>query len=469
MSKTLLEQAIADANSISIAAEEVAKKKLLESLAPEIKRMVNQKLLMEDDDQSEEKQDDDLQAPDTIEKTPVAPEQELSAPAPVVSEPSQEAPVSEPAASEPMPEVPVSEPNEDPEPLEDLGSEDVETSPAPSSDPVPMDASSAPVDTTDVPMSDFDDELVIELKPIIDAEGGVQDLPVDEEQPSAEEEPTEEPTNEGEFDASLKEAFMKRNTIRSLLENIEELTSEEPVSLSDIPEDDARPTNEDINIYISDSSEEGGEAELGFLNDQSEDEEGEIMRTEEEAFVEEAVKLFRKQKAKKTAKKPARKGKGSIKEFYKPAEKGFRYGSEDTDPERDSNLFKIKKGTHFEKVLPPDVKKWIVEAHKALNVQGRKLNEQAILAHQLRLLVKGLTENNLGKKNFLNLVEALDNARSIKESNNTFIRFIKEDIETEEDPLMSLDGDKSEEKDDTIREANEAQKKKFMKLARING
>ena len=457
MNKTLLEQAIADANSISTAAEEVAKKKLLESLAPEIKRLVNQKLLMEEDDKSAEKlaDEDEIQAPDTLAQEP-APEQ-------MISSPTEYVPTSSPAVtSEPVPaEIPASEPGMEPsaEPIMDVPQNDVPveqfaeppvsetpTSSMPSEDPAPA---SMP---TDVPMSDFDDQLVIELKPLIDSDGGIQDLPV-EEAPEQSTEPT------SEVDSSLKEAFMKRDRIKTLLESIPELKDDDaPLSLSDIPDDEV--VNEDVNICISVSSSDGSdedEKELDFLKDSQE---GEVdMDLKEKAFVEEALKIYRSKKNKKKAAK-----KGSIKEFYNPEKKGFKYGERDTDPEADSKLFPHKRNAHFDTVLPPDVKKWMVEAHKTLNEQAKKLNEQAILNHQMRLLVKCLRENKVTDEGFLKLVESLDSARSIKESNNTFARFLEEEFQPVKEPEVTLP-DQSAEKDDAI---NEALKRKFKKLAQIN-
>lgn len=453
MNKTLLEQAIVDANSISAAAEEVAKKKLLESLAPEIKRLVNQKLLMEEDDKSAEKlaDEEDVQPSDTLASGP-APEQ-------MVSTPTEPVPVSEPAVtSEPVPaEIPASEPAMEPvapveqpvtEPSAPVVSQEppvteTPTSSMPSEDPAP---SSAPAD---VPMSDFDDQLVIELKPLIDSEGGIQDLPV-EDSPEQSTEPA------SEIDNSLKEAFMKRDKIKTLLESIPELKNDDaPLSLSDIPDDEV--VNEDVNICISvSSSEESEEKELDFLKDSQE---GEFdMKPEEKAFVEEALKLYRSEKKRKACKK------GSIKEFYNPERKGFKYGREEIDPEKDSTLFPHKKDSHFNTVLPPDVKKWMVEAHKTLNKQAKKLNEQALLNHQMRILVKCLRENKVTDEGFMKLVDNLEEAKSIKESNNTFVRFLEEEFKPNEESEM-VQTDNSAEKDDTI---NEALKRKFKKLAQIN-
>lgn len=452
MNKTLLEQAIVDANSISAAAEEVARKKLLESLAPEIKRLVNQKLLMEEDDKSAEKlaDEDEIQAPDTIAPEP-APEQMVSSPTESVPDAGEPAAISEPVPAEIPASEPVSEPIPDvsaqvpAEPSMEMPAAETPTSSMPSEDPVPSGV------TADVPMSDFDDQLVIELKPLIDSEGGIQDLPVEES-------PEQSTEQASEIDNSLKEAFMKRDRIKTLLESIPELTDDEPFSLSDIPDDEV--VKEDVNICISVSSSdesEEGEGELDFLKDSQE---GDVdMKPEEKAFVEEALKLYRSEKKKKGEKK-----KGSIKEFYNPEKKGFKYGKEDTDAEKDSTLFPHKKNAHFNTVLPPDVKKWMVEAHKTLNEQAKKLNEQAILNHQMRLLVKCLRENKVTDEGFLKLVEGLDSARSIKESNNTFVRFLEEEFTAHEEPEVTLK-DESAEKDDTI---NEALKRKFKKLAQIN-
>jgi hypothetical protein len=449
-SKTLLEQAIADAKSISEAAEEVARKKLLESLAPEIKNMVNRKLLMEEDEQSAEKlvdEDDQPSTGDTLALEP-SPEQMTSAP---VAEP-----VPEPVPV-PSPEQAVAAPVSEPAPATEAPSEPVSGEvPAPAGETV-QPTSSEP---SDVPMPDFDEDFIIELKPLVDADGGIEDLPVDEgevDQAAVSEIP--EQTNENEVETSLKEAFMKRQSIREALSEIPELKDDDaPFSLSDIPEDEGADIHEDVNLTLnfSDSDSSSDEDMPEFLKDGDEEDVKEM--TEEEKFVEEARKLYRKAKKAKACKKE------SLKEFHVPEKKGFHYGNEDTDPEKDSTLYPMKKGVAFEKVLPPDVKKWIVEAHKALNAQQKKINEQAVLTHQLRLLVKGLTEHNIGKDGMMKLVEALDSISTIKESNNTFDSFIKESAE--ETPIMEekVEAPVSEEKETSI---NEAQRKFFKKMAMI--
>lgn len=453
MSKTLLEQAIADANSITLAAEETAKKKLMESLAPEIKSLVNRKLLMEEDDKSAEKVIDDEPetSGDTLAPQP-SPEQMSTPPAPVpatsapvVSEPlpepvtSEPLPVSEPVTSEPVIDAPVSEPVGDSLPAE-----------------MPVDSAPA---NMDVPQSDFDDELIIELKPIIDADGGIEDLPVE-----GSTEPVAEPTTEVpvEPETSLKEAFMKRKSIKEALNDIPELKDSEEgmvseeFNINDIPEDDE--INEDVNLTLNFSDSDSSEEEIPeFLMDQSEEGESKKMKKmTEEMFVEEARKLYR-EKAKKAAKK-------SIKEFYKPAEVGFKYGKADVDPEKDSHLFPSKKDVAFEKVLPPEVKKWIVEAHKALNIQEKKINEQALLNYQLRLLVQGLTEHKISDVNFTKLVEALDVVKSIKESKNTFEKVIKESFD--EEPVEMTQ--KEEPEKASLNEADQKQRMYFKRIAGLN-
>ena len=386
--------------------------------------------------------------------TPPAPVPATSAP--VVSEPvtSEPLPVSEPAVSEPV----TSEPTIDAPVSETMPSETMPVSePVGDSLPAEMPVDSAPANM-DVPQSDFDDELVIELKPIIDADGGIEDLPVE-----GSTEPVAEPTTEVpvEPETSLKEAFMKRKSIKEALNDIPELKDSEEgmvseeFNINDIPEDDE--INEDVNLTLNFSDSDSSEEEIPeFLMDQSEEGESKKMKMTEEMFVEEARKLYR-EKAKKAAKK-------SIKEFYKPAEVGFKYGKADVDPEKDSHLFPSKKDVAFEKVLPPEVKKWIVEAHKALNIQEKKINEQALLNYQLRLLVQGLTEHKISDVSFTKLVEALDVVKSIKESKNTFEKIIKESFDEESDE-MTL---KEEPEKASLNEADQKQRMYFKKIAGLN-
>ena len=448
MSKTLLEQAVADAKSIREAAEKVVKAEMLEQMVPHIKALVNKRLLMEEDDKSAEKEaiedEDPMEAPtdgfeqsDESEKQ-VSQEPNLVKPA-MSTEPSQE-----PTETPSMPGE-MADSLDQPTPTSDMPSEMPEE-PVPSEDfsDVPPEAAS------DVPPADFDDELTIELKPMVSPEGGIEDLP-------------EENKEGDEMSNDIKESFLKRKSIREALDEIPELkasTDEEGIvseefSLKDIPEEER--IEEDVNLTLNFSDSDSEESDLpNFLKDEKKEE----SEMTEERFVEEAKKLYRK---KMEEKKATKKG---LKEFYIPSEVGFKYGKEDVNPEKDSHLFPEKKEVHFNKVLPPEIKKWIVEADKKIKMYDKQLSEQTLVSHQMRLLVKGLIEHNIGKKGFIKLVEALDAAKSVNESNKTFAKVIKEGFgedETFEVPETKTEEDKTE---DSI---NESQVLRFRQLAKING